>query len=168
MAILIDLDQTLIDSHRADSLRRARQWNQVYAIIPQLLPYPGITCLLKELRDSQIPVCIVTSSPEPYCRRVIKHWKWDINATVCYHDTQQRKPYPAPMLLGLNKLGISAKDAVAIGDAAKDTQAARATGIFSIGALWGTLEHQQLLSSKPDLLCNTVSDLKGFLSERFA
>jgi len=129
MAILIDLDQTLIDSHLAESHRRARDWESVYRLVPKLSPYPGIT--------------------------------------VCYHDTKNKKPYPDPILLALERLGVETAGAIAIGDAAKDTQAARSAGVFSIGAGWGALERNQLLQSNPDLLCETVGDLRKTLFEKF-
>jgi phosphoglycolate phosphatase-like HAD superfamily hydrolase len=166
MAILIDLDQTLIDSRLADPLRRSRQWSKVYPLVPKLQPYPGIKELLGELKNREIPVCIVTASPHPYCQRVISQWKWAIDVTVCYHDTRQHKPHPAPLLLGLQKLGVTPKEAIAIGDAANDTFAARAAGVYSIGALWGTTERQLLFRSKPDEICETVEDLRQFLFER--
>lgn len=167
MAILLDLDQTLIDSQIAESQRRARDWQSVYKLIPRLLPYPEIMELLSDLNIAGIPICIVTSSPKPYCDRVIAQWNWSINATVCYHDTQKRKPHPDPILLGLEKLSVGVSDAIAIGDAAKDTQAARSAGVFSIGAGWGALERNQLLQSNPDLLCETVGDLRKTLFEKF-
>jgi HAD superfamily hydrolase (TIGR01509 family) len=167
MGILIDLDQTLINSQAAQPFRRARDWRAVYQLIPQLLPYPGISELLEELRAKRIPICIITSSPRPYCERVIAHWKWQIDATVCYHDTSEWKPKPAPILKGLERLGLEAAEVVAIGDAANDTKAARAAGVFSIGALWGSLENKLLQDSKPHVICPTVSDLRNILLTRY-
>lgn len=165
MAILIDLDQTLIDSQLAETQRRARNWQSVYQLVPRLLPYPGIMELLADLKKASVPICIVTSSPSSYCNRVISQWDWSINATVCYHDTHNKKPHPDPILLGLERLGVKANSAIAIGDAAKDTQAARDAGVFSIGAVWGSLEKDQLLQSKPNILCETVDDLRRTIFE---
>ncbi|MBD2078455.1 HAD family hydrolase [Leptolyngbya sp. FACHB-17] len=167
MAILIDLDQTLINSQLAESQRRARNWQSVYQMIPSLLPYPGMTELLADLKIAGLPICIVTSSPQPYCDRVVTRWGWNIDATVCYHDTSNKKPHPEPILLALKKLNVEAKSAISIGDAAKDTRSAKSAGVFSIGAMWGTLEREQLLQSKPDLLCETIEDLRRTLFQKF-
>jgi len=167
MAVIIDLDQPLIDSSKAEYLRKARDWNAVYGMIPSLSPYLGITDLLAEFNSLKLPVCIVTSSPESYCKKVISHWGWKVDATVCYHDTAKHKPYPEPILLGLSKLNVSASEAVAVGDAAKDTQAAKAAKVLPIGALWGSLEKQQLSASQPSILCETVNDLRDVLFEKF-
>lgn len=167
MGILIDLDQTLIDSQLAEPYRKSREWPTVYKLIPRLKPYSGMSELLKELNSLNVPICIVTSSPQTYCQRVVAHNGWHIQAMVCYHDTKKRKPYPDPILLGLQKLQRSACDVVSIGDAAKDTEAARNAHVCSIGSLWGSLEPDQLIDSKPDILCATVTDLRESLLCRF-
>ncbi len=168
MGILIDLDQTLIDSQLAEKLRRNRQWTDVYKIIPQLHPYPGITELIEELKDIGVPICIVTSSPRPYCERIIKHCGWKIDATVCYHDTIKHKPHPEPIQKGLISLGLKPSTTVAIGDAAKDTEAARAAGVMTIGALWGSLEKNLLIASKPDIICATVQEVREILLVKYS
>jgi phosphoglycolate phosphatase-like HAD superfamily hydrolase len=165
MGILIDLDQTLIDSQAALPFRKARNWSATYERIPLLLPYPGIPELLKELKEMDVPICVITSAPESYCKRVIRHWNWNINATVCYHDTCYHKPHPEPILKGLDRLGLDATNVIAIGDAATDIQAAKAAGVFSVGALWGSLEKERLQASKPDIICRSVSDLRNTLLE---
>lgn len=168
MGVLFDLDQTLIDSRRAEPLRTARRWAEVYRLIPELQPYDGISDLLAELHARQMPICIVTSSPRPYCTRVIANWGWPIDATVCYHDTSRRKPHPDPILAALARLGIDAAGAVAVGDDPRDVAAARTAGVYSIGVLWGAANPQALLRSQPDRVCETVDDLRRSLLARFA
>jgi len=164
--VLIDLDLTLVDSQSAEPLRKLRRWPAVYETIPGFTRYEGISELLSELSKTGIGVCVVTSSPQSYCKRVLERFTWNDIKTVCYHDTTRRKPHPDPLLLGLQILGIEAQDAISIGDDAKDTVAAKRAGIFSIGALWGTLDREALIASKPDALCETVGELRKLILER--
>ena len=164
MAVIFDLDQTLVDSRLVTPLRQSRNRRAVYAMIGQVQPYAGISELIEELNQRNVPVCIVTSSLKYFCDRIITDQNWQIAATVCYHDTPVHKPHPAPILLALSRLGLPSAGVVAVGDSAKDTHAAKAAGVFSIGALWGSLERQQLIASNPDLLCETVSDIIALLS----
>lgn len=83
-AVILDLDLTLIASAQAEPLRRDRAWPQVYRLIPQLAPYEGIGELLEALRAAGIKIAVVTSSPRPYCERILGHWSWTADATVCY------------------------------------------------------------------------------------
>jgi HAD superfamily hydrolase (TIGR01509 family) len=164
--VLIDLDLTLIASSEAEPLRRTRQWSEVYSMIPKLQPYDGVSDLIAELAARHIPVCIVTSSPGSYCSRVLKHWKWVGIKTVCYHDTKRRKPDPDPILLGLERLGLKAADAISVGDEPKDIQASKAAGVYTVGALWGATDKEALRKARPDALCETVSDLRTLILAR--
>jgi HAD superfamily hydrolase (TIGR01509 family) len=164
--VLIDLDLTLVASQEAEPLRRARSWPDVYAMIPRLQPYEGVSDLITELASRRIAVCVVTSSPGPYCSRVLKHWKWAGIKTVCFYDTKRRKPYPDPILLGLERLGIKAEDAISVGDEPKDIQASKAAGVYSVGALWGTLDKEALRRAQPDALCETVDELRTLILSR--
>lgn len=72
------------------------------------------------LRDNvyEVPQLAVL---EPYFR-----------ATVAYEDTINHKPDPEPLLLAARRLGVSPQEAVYIGDAETDLQAARAAGMKMI------------------------------------
>lgn len=164
--VLIDLDLTLVDSQIAEPVRRPGKWPTAYGLIPKFTSYLGISELLTELRDTGIDVCVVTSSPQSYCLKVLTHFDWSHARTVCYHDTKRHKPDPEPLLRGLELLGIQAQDAIAIGDDPKDTAAAKSAGIFSVAALWGALDRAALIASKPDALCETVADLRTLIFER--
>lgn len=54
------------------------------------------------------------------------------HVTVCYEDTVNHKPDPEPLLLAVRKLGVPPEEAVYVGDAETDLQAARAAGMKMI------------------------------------
>ncbi|MBN8626025.1 MAG: HAD family hydrolase [Planctomycetes bacterium] len=156
------MDQTLIDSTAAESLRRARNWAQVYPLIPTLPAYEGVPLLIGTLVDAKIPVGIVTTSPSPYCSRVIAHHKWGIEKTVCYHDTPRRKPYPDPILKGIELLGVVADHVWCVGDDPKDIVAAHAAKAPSIGVTWGCTDRTALVAARPHHVFDTVAQLDAF------
>jgi phosphoglycolate phosphatase-like HAD superfamily hydrolase len=166
-AVVFDLDQTLIDSSSAESLRKAREWSRVYAMIPRFPVYSGITDLLKWLKASEIPVGIATSSPEAYCKRVVSHHSWPISATSCYHCTTQKKPHPAPIQKVAERLGVDPASVVSIGDDPRDVQASFAAGALAVGASWGCAPGIDLAAEDPDELCETVEDLETLLRSLF-
>lgn len=143
MAIIFDLDQTLIDSSSAEQLRnRGGNWGTVYGMIPTLTPYAGIPELLKELEARSIPYGIVTSSPSSYCSRVVRHWGWSVSFMICYHDTQRRKPHPDPINLAIQRLGAPKENIISVGDDARDIEASKKAGVVSLGVLWGAKDTQ--------------------------
>jgi haloacid dehalogenase superfamily, subfamily IA, variant 1 with third motif having Dx(3-4)D or Dx(3-4)E len=164
--VLIDLDLTLVDSQIAAAARKSRRWPAVYEMIPRFTRYDGVSELLVELSESDIGVCVVTSSPSKYCSLVLEHFEWRGIKKVCYHDTSRRKPDPDPLLRGLQLLEVQSQHAISVGDDPIDTVAARRAGIFSVGALWGALDREALIASKPDALCATVTDLRTLMFER--
>lgn len=162
LGFLFDLDQTLVDSRICAKYRKMRNWPTVYSMIPSIKIYPGIQELFRTICDFDNKICVITSSPTPYCKRVISHFHLNVNATVCYHDTGLHKPYPEPINEGLRRLGIKSSRAYSIGDAVQDIIASKTAGVFSIAALWGADDSDSLIRSKPDYICNSVDDLQKY------
>lgn len=77
--------------------------------------------------------------------------RWSFDVMVCYHDTTQHKPRPAPFIEDVNRLKIAARDCWAIGDDPKDIIASKAAGLYAVAALWGSLDKESLKSAKPDI-----------------
>ncbi len=161
--VLFDLDQTLIASRSADGLRKARRWKEVYRLIPEMAPYAGIPELLNRLRQNGLVVGIVTSTPKSYCTRVLTHWRWDVDETVCYHDTREHKPHPAPIHECLKRLQSSPPAAIYVGDSVADIEASRRANVVSVAALWDSDEPELVREASPDYICETVDDLEAIL-----
>ncbi len=166
MVVIFDLDQTLIDSRAAEDLRRTRRWAEVYRLVPFMPPYGGIEGLLQWLSDAEIPIGIVTSSPSTYCSRVVAHWGWRMDVTVCYHDTARRKPHPDPILLALGRLNAGKEECASVGDEPRDIVASRAAGVFSVGASCGCKDLAALRAANPDAETAVPSDLQHLLKAR--
>ncbi len=167
MAVIIDLDLTLVDSSSALHLRRQRRWSDVYRAIASFSMYHGVRELLSALNERDVPVCIVTSSPRSYCERVLQHFDITCASSVCYHDTRQHKPHPAPILLALQRLGVHAERAVSIGDEPRDIVASRAADVTAIAALWGASDPSTLLATEPDAAFETPGELQSHLCSLF-
>lgn len=165
-AVIFDLDLTLIASSEAEQLRRQRRWSEVYQLIPTLQPYEGVNVLIGALSTRGIKTAIVTSSPASYCNRVIGQWRWTVATTVCYHDTVEKKPHPAPIVRALSNLAVASSDAIAVGDHPNDIVSARGAGVFAVAALWGIPDPSALVKVRPDISCSTVAELAQFIEER--
>jgi len=163
IGVLFDLDQTLIDSSIAEVHRAARAWSRVYPLIPQMAVYDGVAVMLAMLMEREVPIAVVTASPGTYCTRVIDHHGFVFAKKVCYHDTAHHKPHPAPILKGIELLGLPASDVWSIGDQPKDIQAAKAAGSPCIGVTWGSADQDALAAASPDRLIHTVLELHDFL-----
>lgn len=161
-ALIVDLDQTLIDSRMLQALRDKRDWPNIYRHIPDVQPFGGINELLIMLNNNNIKIAIVTSAPRPYCEKIISHNKWKVDATVCYHDTVAKKPHPDPILTAINKLNVTKEESVSAGDRDIDILASKKAGVVSIACLWGTEDRDELLLAQPDLLMESVDSFSDY------
>jgi phosphoglycolate phosphatase-like HAD superfamily hydrolase len=127
--------------------------------------YDGIADMLSLLIARDVPLCIVTSSPGSYCTRVIEHHKLRIEKTVCYHDTSRHKPFPDPILKGIERLGLPADRVWAVGDDPKDIQAATAAGANAVAVTWGAADVAGLQAAGAAHLFEKVAELHAFLDK---
>lgn len=146
-SIIFDLDLTLVDTTPLESARSARNWQLAYSMIDQCHLYDGIQDILNLIAQHHIPAAIVSTSPSSYVQRIVDHFHMPINHIIGYHDAKPHKPAPQPMLLALQKLGVTAEQAISFGDRAIDVQASNAAGIESVACVWGTKERKELLAS---------------------
>ena len=78
---------------------------------------------------------------------------------VTAFDVKHGKPYPEPYLMGLQKAGVQAHEAVVVENAPIGVQAGHAAGIFTIAVNTGPLEAQVLLDAGADLLFPSMQSL---------
>jgi phosphoglycolate phosphatase-like HAD superfamily hydrolase len=152
MGVIFDLDQTIVDSSIAAALRKKRDWPKVYSQIPQFQIYNGFLNVLKFLSDYEIKMAVVTTSPRPYCEKVLTHFNIPCMHIVAYHDASPPKPHPAPMIKALDILGEQKNQVISFGDRAIDIQSSTKAGIVSVGCLWGSDEKELLKREKPNYL----------------
>ncbi|RUR40472.1 HAD family hydrolase [Clostridium perfringens] len=159
--VIFDLDQTLIDSSSALHLRRNRLWNRVYEQIPYFTVYSNINELINELRENDIKICIVTSSPRPYCQRVLQNFGWEFMSSVCYHDTNRRKPHRDPMDRALELLELESDEVISIGDDINDMISSNEANIISIGVTWGI--NNSSLHDEADYVFDDTGEFRNFI-----
>ncbi|MDO4755465.1 MAG: HAD-IA family hydrolase [Parabacteroides sp.] len=78
---------------------------------------------------------------------------------VTGYDVKYGKPHPEPYLMGLEKAGVKANEAIVIENAPIGVQAGVAAGIFTIAVNTGPLENQVLLDAGAHLLYPNMTAL---------
>jgi hypothetical protein len=101
--VLIDLDQTLVETSALAELRSQRKWVQAYQALHLTTLFPG----LQDVRNHPaLSLGIVTTSPRPYAERLVAYHRYRIRVVVAYHDVSRQKPFPDPLLKAAEQLGI--------------------------------------------------------------
>ncbi len=81
------------------------------------------------------------------------------SSVVCFEDTHEKKPHPAPLVRGLEELSAAAAATAYVGDRPEDIYMGQTVGTFTIGVVseYGTREI--LERAAPDLLLPDASHL---------
>ena len=124
-------------------------------------PFPGIIELIQDARVAGKKTAIFTGRGRKSTEAILKGMGLTelFDAVVCGDDVERPKPSPDGLLRILDLLAVDAEDAVYIGDTVKDLEAARAAGVFSIAALWGSPE-RHTLRIQGSLMAERPSDLR--------
>ena len=128
----------------------------------QISVFPGVADLIAELvRSGRKPSLVTNKGLE---RTLIDLGVAGIPpesfvAIVTAEDTVERKPHPAPILLGLERARASATDAVYVGDGPQDVIAAHACGMPAIAVSYGFYDEASLASLNPEALVASIAEL---------
>ena len=86
---------------------------------------------------------------------------------VGFDDTTRHKPDPEPVHHALRRIGVTAEQAVFVGDSPHDIHAGNAAGVTTIAALWGPFDRETLARAAPDHFIECLADLPGLLDRAF-
>ena len=164
MGYIFDLDQTVVDSRVAEKYRNQRDWRKVFSLISQFELYEGMEEIFDILHQKGQKICIVTSSPESYCKAILKYFDLQVDYKVCYYDTKNHKPYPDPILKALELMNENENNVISIGDADNDIIASKKAGVTSCLALWGREDKSK--SKNADIVFENVEELKNYILKR--
>ena len=104
---------------------------------------------------------LVTSRNAVEVEILSQHFRgWSAAETaVSASDVVNPKPSPDPALLAIERLGVSAENAIMIGDSVFDLRCARGAGLRSGAVLYGAGKKEDLLAETPDFVFTTPTDL---------
>jgi pyrophosphatase PpaX len=124
----------------------------------------GMEALLATLKDEGRSLGLVTAKRRStvdlaFARLPIAQY---FDTVVGGDETELHKPDPAPLLLGLERLGASAEQAAYVGDSPYDMQAAKAGGLHAVGVSWGRIHGREALSDA-DVVVDTAEELLAAL-----
>jgi len=159
------------DADEANHERLRLQYLENYqeAVCVHSALFPGLAELLDILDAEQYPWGVVTNKPARMTDPLLTGLGLGLRAACAISgDTlEQRKPHPAPLLLGSEQTGVAPERTVYVGDAARDIEAGRAAGMITIAVEYGYISDDDPQSWNAD---HTVADtgelttmlLKGF------
>ena len=122
---------------------------------PEPQPMPGAAQLLQSIRSLGLTIVLVTGSAQhSLLTRLAQDFPGIFSAErmVTAFDVKHGKPHPEPYLMGLEKAGVSASEAIVIENAPLGVEAAHAAGIYTIAVNTGPLSPKVLLDAGADIV----------------
>lgn len=128
--------------------------------------YDGMFALLDDCKKQGIRIGVMTGKSRVSAKISLRelgigHF---IDVLVAGDDVANPKPHPEGVIAAMQQLGHrDGEHGAMVGDSAADIYAGRGSGLYTIGVTWGVPEHDDLRAAHPDVVCDTVAQLRAEL-----
>ena len=139
-----------------------RLYREMFAADPmyKVVPYEGMQETLKELKKRGIRLAVCSNKPHPAAVKVIAQlYGDDFDMVLGQSDAIRRKPAPDGPLMIAGKFGVRPEECMYVGDTSTDMKTGKAAGMFTVGALWGFRDREELNANGADLVAEHPTDL---------
>lgn len=136
--------------------------SDIFNTCPEAKPMPGAADVLNKVRATGMMRVVVTGSGQAsLLDRLNKAYpgQFSPELMVTAFDVKYGKPNPEPYLIGLQKAGIRAEEAIVVENAPLGVQAARAAGIYTIAVNTGPLSDQVLWDAGANEVLSGMEEL---------
>lgn len=126
-------------------------------------PFPGAVQVLRELRQMDVRLAVVTSKGAEIARRTMEvcGLLGHVDFVVAGDEVERGKPDPESVHRALNHLHLAEHpdEVVFVGDSPFDLRAGRAAGTRTAAVAWGPHERPVLEAEGPDYFLNELEDV---------
>jgi len=129
--------------------------------------FPGaMDCLDRLSRQDEVLLGVATGKSRRGLTHVLDlHGLTGRFVTTQVADDHPSKPHPAMALAALSATGVTAQDAVMIGDTSFDIEMGRAAGMATLGVAWGNHAPEALERAGADRIAWHFDEVAGLLAE---
>ncbi|HAX70792.1 MAG TPA: hypothetical protein DCY14_14365 [Anaerolineae bacterium] len=131
----------------------------------EFLLVPGVDEMLRQLHG-RYPMAVVSARDEKGTMAFLE--RFDLvqyfDAIVTGLSAKHTKPYPDPVLLAADKLGVAPDNCLMIGDTTVDIRAGKSAGAQTVGVLCGFGEEPELRKMGADEILGDTTELVGLLT----
>ncbi len=150
-----------VDPTKTDQfIEEYRTWNK--SMHDELASeFDGVSDTLKLLKAAGMKMAIVSTKRNDMVLRGLGLLDVDgvFDVVIGMDDVTNAKPDPEPILLALNRLGVTADEALMIGDNFHDIEGGKNAGVRTAGVAWSAKGEAFLQTFNPDFMLHHISDL---------
>jgi HAD superfamily hydrolase (TIGR01549 family) len=135
--------------------------------LKKYLIVPGVEEMFKHMQG-RYPMAVVSARDEKSTMRFLtqfdlcKYFQVIVTGLSAPHT----KPYPDPILLAAEKMGVGPRECLMIGDTTVDMRAGKAAGAQTVGVLCGFGEEPELRQLGADWILESTADLPELFYEK--
>lgn len=133
--------------------------------LKKFLLIPGVDEMLAALKG-RYPMAIVSARHEKSTMRFLEQFDlvkyFDVIVTGL--SAAHTKPFPDPILLAAQKMGVKPEECLMVGDTTVDIRAGKSAGAQTVGVLCGFGEEKELLDMGADLIISNTHQLVDVLN----
>ena len=145
--------------------------SKLFSTLPEPKPMPGALEALTAARELGCKIVLVTGSAQASLLEHLEQYYpgfFRQELMVTGFDVKRGKPDPEPYLMGLQKAGIRAGEAIVVENAPLGVESAHGAGIFTIAANTGPLEDSLLRGAGADIVVPGMMEVAALLQGRKA
>jgi phosphoglycolate phosphatase-like HAD superfamily hydrolase len=135
--------------------------------LKKYLIVPGVEEMFKQIQG-RYPMSVVSARDEKSTMRFLT--QFDLckyfESIVTGLSAPHTKPYPDPILLAAQKMGVKPKECLMIGDTTVDMRAGKAAGAQTVGVLCGFGEEPELRQLGADLILKSTADITALFNQQ--
>jgi phosphoglycolate phosphatase len=130
---------------------------------------PGTSQALKEFAAEGLRLALATSTLRDYMAVKLAPLRKAgienlLEVIITADDVRNKKPHAEPLLKCSRMLGLNPGRCAYVGDTRVDIKAGRAAGMQTVGVLTGFDGYEALKNEKPNVIINSIAELKATLT----
>ncbi len=133
----------------------------------KFLLVPGVDGMLAALKG-RLPMSVVSARHEKSTMRFLEQFDlvkyFDVIVTGL--SAPHTKPFPDPIFLAAQKMGVKPEECLMIGDTTVDIRAGKSAGAQTVGVLCGFGEEKELRAMGADLIISNTPELVDVLNAK--
>ena len=122
-------------------------------------PYAGVKPVVDALVKKGVKAAVVSNKPDATTKKLAEMFFPGLPAFGQRDDTP-KKPAPEMVWKAMEELGVTAEEAVYVGDSEVDVQTARNAGLPLVAVNWGFRTAEQLRAAGAETIVDTAEELR--------
>lgn len=131
----------------------------------EVKPYDGIRELLTALKEKELKIAVLSNKPHAQTVDVIESLfgKEFFDVIQGQKPEVPIKPNPAGVYQLLKRLALEVEDILYLGDTGTDMKTGKSAGAFTVGALWGFREREELVENGANAIITQPLEIMEYI-----